>query len=475
MARRLAALFLLLLASSAFADESYLGLFLQNQKIGYVATITSDETVGGKPLKRTDTKTVIDAGLLGQAMSLQIVSQTWNDAKGNPQLMKFAVESAGRTQKTEANFTPDFIHLVIENNGSTMTKKLSVPKDARVVDDAMTNLLEDGVPTGSSRQYYVLDPMTATLVKNTAKLVGKAKAKVRDQEFDATLIEISEPRATIKVFVSPKGDLIKAEAFAGITMLPLSKEEALADAPKGPPIDLAASTRLTTDKPLGNLDTLTSAQLKIKGVNLSRAPSDGHQTISGKDEVWTLDIHPVLADPKKSLTIAAAAKGQPAFLAPGLHIPAGSAEFKKLATTIVGGTTNVVDAAKKIGKYVNDQMEPNAGIGVLRNASEVLKTKEGVCRDYAILTATILRSAKIPARLASGLVYSGGAFYYHAWAEYWDGKRWIGLDSTRPSGKVTPGHIKLAHGSVEEAFLFTFLDKAQVQVLNLKRRPGESP
>ena len=115
-------------------------------------------------------------------------------------------------------------------------------------------------------------------------------------------------------------------------------------------------------------------------------------------------------------------------------------------------------------------MSPNAGIGVLRDASEVLKTKEGVCRDYAILTATILRAANIPARLASGLVYAQEAFYYHAWTEYWDGKRWIGLDSTRPSGKVTAGHVKLAHGSVEEAFLFTFLDKARIQVLNLKRK-----
>lgn len=469
MARRLAALLLFLIACSALAEESYLGLFVQDQRIGYVASVTSEEEIGGKTLRRSDSKTVIGAGLLGQSLNVVIVSQTWSNAGGKPQLMKFAVESSGRTQKTEANFTGDLIRLVIDNNGAVTRRTITIPKDANVVDDAMTSLLDEGVPTGAERVYYVLDPMTASLVKNTARLVGPAKTAVAGKEVSATLIEISEPRATMKVFVSGKGDLIKAEAFAGITMLPISKEEALANAPSTGRLDLANLTRIPVDKSLGDLDTLTSSKLSFSDVSLARAPSDAHQTITGKDQAWTVEVRPDVADPKTSASIAEAAKQKPEFLKPGLNIPSGSAEFKALSKQVVGSSTNVVDAARKIQKYVNGRMRPNAGIGVLRDASEVLKSKEGVCRDYAILTATLLRAANIPARLASGLVYSNGAFYYHAWAEFWDGKRFVGLDSTRPSGKVTPGHIKLAHGSVEEAFLFTFLDKARVKVLNLKR------
>jgi hypothetical protein len=471
MARRLASLVCLLLALSglSLAEESYLGMFIQDQKIGYVASTTTPESVGGLELSRSDTRTVLDAGLLGQSLKVSIFAQSWTDSRGKPQLMKFAVESGGRSQKTEANFAANKIHLVIDNNGAVSRKTLEIPAGANVVDDAMTRLLDDGVPVGTERVYYVLDPMTAALIKNTAKLVGPAKVNVRGKEYDATLIEIAEPRATMRVFVSAKGDLIKAEAFAGIAMMPISKEEALSDEGPARPLDLANLTKITVDKPLGELDTILSSRLEVSDVNLSRAPTDGHQTVKRSGQYWIVDLHPLRANPKSAASIAAAGKQKPQWLKPGLNIPSDSASFKSLAKEVVGKSKTTPEGAGKIGKYVYAKMRPNAGIGVLRDASEVLKSREGVCRDYAILTATLLRAAGIPARLCSGLVFANGAFYYHAWVEYWDGKQFVGLDSTRPTGKVTGGHIKLAHGSVEEAFLFTFLDKARIKVLNVSR------
>ena len=151
---------------------------------------------------------------------------------------------------------------------------------------------------------------------------------------------------------------------------------------------------------------------------------------------------------------------------PAFNIPSDTAAFKELAAKLTDGAGNVSDAARRIQTYVHGAMTPNAGIGVLRDASEILKTKEGVCRDYAVLTATLLRAAHVPTQLVSGLVYEQGSFFYHAWVEVWDGHHWVGVDSTLPSGKVSAGHIKLAEGNVEQAFTFTFLDRVKVEVLD---------
>src|SRR6185503_13618575 len=124
MLRRLPLLALLLLACTTLAQESYIGLFMQGQKIGYVESKSQDETVGGQALKRTDSKTVIRAGLLGDAMTVTIVSQSWTDVKGSPKLMKFLVDSAGRSQRTEASFTNDAVLVVIDNNGAATKKRL---------------------------------------------------------------------------------------------------------------------------------------------------------------------------------------------------------------------------------------------------------------------------------------------------------------------------------------------------------------
>src|SRR5206468_707330 len=112
------------------------------------------------------------------------------------------------------------------------------------------------------------------------------------------------------------------------------------------------------------------------------------------------------------------------------YIPSDSERFKKLAKSIIGNEKRVNGAGLAVQTWVANRMHPNLGIGVLRDANEVLSSKEGVCRDYAILAATLLRAGGIPTRLCSGLVSWDGTFYYHAWVEIWNGKSWIGIDPT---------------------------------------------
>ena len=122
-----------------------------------------------------------------------------------------------------------------------------------------------------------------------------------------------------------------------------------------------------------------------------------------------------------------------------------------IAKGMVGGETHLWKAAQNIRKAVHEALLVNAGIGVLRDAKEVWSSKEGVCRDHAVLMATLLRASNIPTRLVSGLVYYSGALYYHAWVEVWDGHNWFGLDSTRQQEFLSPGHIKTAEGHLSEA------------------------
>lgn len=451
----------LLTLTAAFGAESWLGLYLQGTKIGYSSTIETDDSLAGKPARKSVSATVIDAGMLGTSLSLRIDSTTWTIADSTAQ-MEFLVSSSGRTQKLIAKFTPKTIELDIDNNGTKSKKSIVRPKDGEVVDDPVNALMKGG---SMSKSFYVLDPLTVSLVKNTATSKGKSKTTVRGQEVEALLIEITEPRSTSRVYVSAKGDLIKAEAAMGIEMIPMPKEEALQGAPAGgPPVDIAEATRIRPTGTMGRIESLKSATLKVTGRDLAQLPSDAHQTVTRQGPSWTIVAHPV-PFPATGAKISQSAAALPSWTKPSLYVPASQPSFQKLAKTIIGKETDTVRAARKIHRYVHDLMKPNAGIGVLRDANEILKTCEGVCRDYAILSATLFRAAGIPSRLCSGLIFFDGAFYYHAWVEFWDGKNWIGVDTTRPQPELTPGHIKLAHGSVEQAFTFTFLENTTIQVV----------
>ncbi len=448
------------------ASTEYLGLYMTGVKIGYASsTETSDRSYGAE--KRIDSYNLLNLGLLGQDMKIVIVSTTWV-AKSKPLRMEMKVESAGRIQQVVARFSAKNIDLEIDNTGSRSKKSLKLPADAPVVDDAITAILTDGSESGTIKSFYVLDPMTVSLVKNEVKLVGSRKLEWKGKTYDVTAVEVSEPRATTTAFFSAKGDLIKIDGPMGMEMVPMSEEEAKAIDPDsvGKTPDIAAETAIMPDKPI-TPSSLEGLKLRVTGRDLKLVPSDHRQHVTKSGETWVIELKREVGNPKT--TIASSKAKMSSWIKDGVNVPASDPAMSKLSKSIVGNEKFVIPATERIRKYVLKIMMPNAGIGVLRDAREVLKSREGVCRDYAILTATLLRAAQIPARLASGLVYQDGQYYYHAWAEVWDGKQWIGVDSTRPES-VGIGHIKLAQGSVEEAFTFPFLGKVKMEVLDARQR-----
>jgi hypothetical protein len=456
----------MLLCSLSFADSEYLGLYLQGNKIGYSEYSSGPATLHGKALTRSDSKTIMNAGLLGSALTMEMNSTSWLSADGKPTKMTFAMSSAGRTQNIVANFGPKSVEVAIDNSGTKSTKTLQIPNGA-IVDDPITMITAGVMHPGDTKPFYVLDPTTVSFIRNEVKIVGPGKAEVRGKSFDATVVEITDPRAGMTVYLSAKGDLIKIDGPMGIEMLPISKAEALAAPGEyAPSIDLAYATMIKTDKPIDDPAGLKKLSLRVTAKNLKSVPSGDHQTVKRDGASWLISVHPPQLSASPGSTIDKAAAEKVAFTKPSLNIPSNAPEFKRLAASIVGKEKNVDKASLLVQRWVNKQMKPNAGIGVLRDATEIVKTKEGVCRDYAILTVTLLRAAGIPARLASGLVNWDGNFYYHAWAESWNGSKWIGIDSTTAQAQISAAHVKLGEGNVEQAFTFTLLDQAKVEVLS---------
>jgi hypothetical protein len=459
-------------ASQASEKKTYLGLFIQGNKIGYSSYSSEPSSVAGQSLTKSDGYTLMDTGLLGVAMKIVMSSSTWTTSAGKTVRMTFSMSSGGRSQKVDARFSGTKVVADIDNSGNHSQKTLTVPPDGQVVDDPLTLVTEGKLKPGVTRSFYVLDPTTVSFVKNDVKVIGKSETTVKGKTVQADLIEVSDPRATMRVFVNATGDLVRAEGPAGIEMYPISRSEALGKSVSyKPSVDLAFATSIKPDKPITDPAHLSELKLRITGRDLTNIPSGDYQSVQKDGDAWIVDIHPTQIahqtgdGGETGEKIFQARAEKPDWDKPSMNIPSGSARFVALAKKIVGDRTDVHSAAFAIRQYVFDTMRPNAGIGVLRDANEVLDTKEGVCRDYAVLTVTLLRAAGIPARLASGIVNWDGTFYYHAWAEAWDGKHWIGIDSTSDDNQVSAAHVKLGEGNVEEAFAFTFLDKAKIAVL----------
>lgn len=65
--------------------------------------------------------------------------------------------------------------------------------------------------------------------------------------------------------------------------------------------------------------------------------------------------------------------------------------------------------------------------GYVPNPATTLRTKKGICFDYASLTAAMLRSVGVPCRVVTGYIDGG---YYHSWVSAYADGRWRRRDPT---------------------------------------------
>ena len=79
------------------------------------------------------------------------------------------------------------------------------------------------------------------------------------------------------------------------------------------------------------------------------------------------------------------------------------------------------------------------GISYIPHIDEILESSKGICYDYAVLFASMLRSIGIPTKLVEG--YRMGIDKYHAWNEVYlkDTDEWLIIDTCYDSPFVKKG------------------------------------
>jgi hypothetical protein len=400
--------------------------------------------------------------LLGSDLDIKIDSTTVS-RDGRPTRMVVATESGGRLSRVVVEFNENEAVATSVQDGRKTVKRVSVPKGALVVSDPLEPGSLDAA--GTSGKVYVFDTSVLALIECRVERLGRQTVDVKGRELTLEAVRIHDPRASLTAYLSSKGDLVKATGPMGMEVYP-ADENVVAQLGARP--DIAVASKIVPIRPLVGIESQRAIRYRIKGADLSKVPDDLHQTLTGAGQDWTLEVHP---DGYRGVAPAVIEESD-RWLEPDVNIPSDSPEMLSLAKSKAGDGTEG-ERAERLRLFVHDHVGTNAGIGILRDAREVLETGEGVCRDHAVLLTTLLRASGIPARLVSGLVYMDDAFYYHAWCEALIAGRWVGFDSTRRPSKLTPAHIKLAQGTVAEAFTSFLLEGATIEPLNQKPK-GDS-
>lgn len=117
-----------------------------------------------------------------------------------------------------------------------------------------------------------------------------------------------------------------------------------------------------------------------------------------------------------------------------------------LAVRIAGNDRDPRIVAEKLTNWVHDSLAKEVTFSV-PNALDVLRTRKGDCNEHTQLYVALARAAGIPARIATGLAYVNGKFYYHAWPEVWL-KDWVAVDPTFGQFPADASHLRFVVGGL---------------------------
>ena len=113
-------------------------------------------------------------------------------------------------------------------------------------------------------------------------------------------------------------------------------------------------------------------------------------------------------------------------------------ETWRLGLDVATGLSETWQVAQAVMQFIHrDFTYMPAATHVHTHMRDVLRSRRGVCQDFAHVMLGICRSLRIPSRYVSGYLYNGpadqlrGAQASHAWVEvYLPGSGWHGLDPT---------------------------------------------
>ncbi|MBJ6724780.1 transglutaminase-like domain-containing protein [Geomesophilobacter sediminis] len=207
--------------------------------------------------------------------------------------------------------------------------------------------------------------------------------------------------------------------------------------------DLIINYSAVRTEPIAHPETLKKLVLELTGIPAGFTLPEGAQQAAERsgDAVRFTMARPTGA--------AAPPAPRPADTAATAGIPSDAPQVVTQQKAIVADTKEPVEAARMLVDWVAKEIKGSNGDGLA--ALEALKDKKGSAPAQARLYTALARSAGIPTRFVSGIVYfPKQGFLFHSWAESYLGGSWVPVDPALGQDPADLTHIKLVEGETQD-------------------------
>jgi hypothetical protein len=300
----------------------------------------------------------------------------------------------------------------------------------------------------------------------TSRWVGARPDTIRAWKLDTG----TEGASGFSGWVDEQGRLVSVARLLGLTLERRPYEVAFenwkADALQRGTVssdrDIYETTAVSANKRLRrNLERLT---LRLSGVDISSFDVKGYRQRLRGDTLTITREAPAALVAAYQLPNGARASIMSVFLDDEPLLEVDAPEIRARAAELRGSETNPRIVAERINQWVYGTLEKRITVGI-PSALGTLRSRSGDCNEHAQLYVALARSAGIPARVAAGLAWIDGKFYYHAWPEVWL-ERWVAVDPTFGQFPADASHLRFTIGGLgRQAELLRLMGTLKIDVL----------
>jgi transglutaminase-like putative cysteine protease len=451
------------------ASAQWRGVYYRGEKIGFTVGQTVP-TPDGYELQEDGR---LQMSLLGTTTAARIKTVAKVDKAFALRSFSFSLDPGSGPVSIEGAIEKTRLDLTIRTPSGTRKETRELGEPPMLSLNLSRKLAAEGLVSGKHVEVSVFDPATLRNAPMSLDVGRREIVRAGTLPVPAFRVESRFSGITSTSWVTDTGEVVREESPTGLMVVKESRERATAFAvPEDVQQDMLQAAAVVPSRRIDEPTAVLTLKVRLDGSELSGPELQGAgQRVSGNVfEVRSLlDARPGAFDPEAR-----------AFLAPEAFIESDAPEIVAETNKALAGLTTPRARAEKLVRYVNALIEKKPTIS-LPSALEVLRTKVGDCNEHAALYVAMARAAGIPSRLAVGLVYLHGAFYYHAWAEVFvegpPGRGlWLPVDPTLNEFPADATHIRVARGGLDrQTVILGLLGRLKMTVLDLEVRPGSTP
>jgi transglutaminase-like putative cysteine protease len=450
------------------------GVYYRGEKIGFTVSQTT-RTDDGFELQEDGRLQML---LLGQDTAARIRTTARVDSSFTLRSFEFSLDPG--TGPIEVKGTVDGpspkhtwrLDLGITSGGVTRTETRELP-EAPVVSQNLSRLLANKrlVP-GSRHEWTVLDPATLQSAKVSIRVGDRSIVRANDTAVPAFRVDMDFRGLQTTSWVTDTGEVVREESPLGLITVrePAERAQGLAVSTRiqADLLQAAAVVPQTTER-IDEPRDIRRLTLRLEGAPLSAHDVDG---IGQKLDGNVIE----LTDPR-ILEATAYDPGAREYLAAEPLLESDDPAIRAEAEQAARGASNDREKAERLTRYVNGLLDKKPTVS-LPSAREVLRTKVGDCNEHTALFVAMARSIGVPARIAVGLVFMHGAFYYHAWPEVYITERpgrglWLPVDPTLNQFPADTTHLRLARGGLDQqSAILPLIGRLKMTIIDLELVPG---